>query len=396
VSLQLTIEKEQMRAEEVVRHILSQREDVTREAVLMAIEAKKTASGGLLTDEAAARLVAIELGTEVTFEQPVVPRIRIGQLISGVSDVTIFGRVFVTQAPKAFRKSDGGEGQVAKLVVADETGHITVVLWNDKADLANRASPGQMVKILHGYVRRSKSGEMELHVGDRGDLDIAPSDVEEADFPSVEDQLDEVANVSEVGRKVNVGGAIRAIRRMSSFQRPDGTQGKVVRAALEDDTGRVPVVFWNEKAEEVANVKEGVTVLLVNAKVKRNRRDRRLELHIDASARVEVLQRHASALHIGNLKEGMKLKALEGRLATKPIEREVVTKRGDKVNLASFELEDDSRRRIAVSVWRESVAAVRDLNEGSKVRLRDVVVRRGFGDQLEISAGASSRIEVVK
>jgi ssDNA-binding replication factor A large subunit len=183
---------------------------------------------------------------------------------------------------------------------------------------------------------------------------------------------------------------------MSSFQRPDGTQGKVVRAALEDDTGRVPVVFWNEKAEEVANVKEGVTVLLVNAKVKRNRRDRRLELHIDASARVEVLQRHASALHIGNLKEGMKLKALEGRLATKPIEREVVTKRGDKVNLASFELEDDSRRRIAVSVWRESVAAVRDLNEGSKVRLRDVVVRRGFGDQLEISAGASSRIEVVK
>jgi replication factor A1 len=396
VSLQLTIEKDQMRAEDIVRHILSQCQDVTREAVLMAIEAKKTASGGLLTDEAAARLVAIELGTEVTFKQPVVPRIRIGQLISGLNDVTIFGRVFVTQAPKAFRQSDGGEGQVAKLLIADETGHITVVLWNDKADLANRAGPGQIVKILHGYVRRSRRGEMELHVGDRGDLEIAPSEVEEADFPSVEDRLDEVANIGEGGRKVNVEGTIRSIRRMSSFQRRDGTQGKVMRAALEDDTGRVSVVFWNEKAEEVANVKEGLTVLLVNAKVKRNRKDRRLELHIDASARVEVPRRHARALHVGDLKEGMKLEVLEGTLATKPIEREVVTKRGDKVNLASFELEDDNGRRIWVSVWSGRVEAVRDLDEGSKVRLRDVRVRKGFGNQLEISAGASSRIEVVK
>ena len=384
-----------MGAEGIVSHILSQRQDLTREAVLGAIAAKKTASGGLLTDETAARLVAIELEVEVAQRQPSVPRIRIGQLISGLNDVTIFGRVFATQAPKTFRQPEG-EGQVAKLLAGDETGAITVVLWDDKADLASKVRLGQIVKILHGYVRQSKRGEIELHVGDRGDLELTPSDIQEADFPSVEDRLDRVASIRTPGGKINVKGTIRSIGQMSSFQRRDGTQGRVLRAVLEDNTGQIPVVFWNEKAEEVAHATEGLTVLLVNTKVKRNRKDKLLELHTDNLVRIEVLRPRAAALHIGDLKEGMTMKVVEGTVATQPRVREVVTKRGDKVKLASFELEDSSGERIPVSVWRARVEATRDLEAGSRVRLEKVRVQRGFGNRLEISAGASSVIEAVK
>lgn len=383
-----------MTLEEIIDHILSQRPDLTREAVCMAIEAKKTASGGLLMDETAARLVAIESGIEVAPRQATVPKIRIGQLISGLNDVTICGRVFVVQAPRAFLHSDGG-GQVARLLVADVTGHIPIVLWNDKADWARRVRPQQLVKVLHGYVRRSKSGEMELHVGDRGDLEIAPSEVEEADFPVVEDQLTRVANIDEPGSEVNLEGKIQSMRQMSSFQRRDGTQGKVLRAVLEDETARIPVVFWNEQAEEVAHAKEGHTVLLVNAKVKRNRRDGLLELHMDDFASVKVRSRQSRTLHIEDLKKGMRVEVLEGTIAAKPMVREVTTKQGDSVTLASFELEDDTGRRIWVSVWREQVEAVRGLDAGSQVRLRNVRVQKGFGDQLEISAGGSSVIEAV-
>jgi replication factor A1 len=279
-----------MNVEEIVRHILLHSHGLTREEVVMTIEKKKAASGGFLTEEAAARLVAAERGVEIKLKETR-PRIYIHQLVSGLNDVTVSGRVLLVNIPQIFPRPDGN-GQLARLLIADKTGTVKVVLWNDKAESSRKIRLGQIVKVLHGYVRRGRDGEMELHVGQRGDVQIDLSGVEESDFPSIKDFCDKIANITKAHGKVNVEGVIKAIYPVSTFQRRDGTQGKVIRMVLEDETGRIPVVFWNEKTEEVVEAKEEMAVLLMNAKVRKDRQNELLELHAESFTNVEILTPH--------------------------------------------------------------------------------------------------------
>ena len=61
---------------------------------------------------------------------------------------------------------------------------------------------------------------------------------------------------------------------------------------LKDETGQIPVVFWDAKAEKMIKAKEGMVVLLMNGNMKRNRRDNLLELHIGDLSAVEIIEMH--------------------------------------------------------------------------------------------------------
>ncbi len=275
-----------MSVEQIVQQILSHRHNLTREEIIAAIEKKKAAIVGFLTDEAAARLIAAEYGVKIKLKKPL-PKIHINQLVSGLNNVTLSGRVLLVNTPQAFSRHDRN-GQVARLLIADKTGPIKVVLWNDKAELARKIQLRQIVKVLHGYVRRSRDGRMELHVGQRGDIQIAPPDLKENDFPSINDFLEKIVNIGKVGRRVNVEGIIQTIYQTSTFQRRNGTLGKVKRLVLEDETGQIPVVFWDKKVGEIAKIKEGTTVLLMNARVKKDRQNGLFELHVEDFTNVEI------------------------------------------------------------------------------------------------------------
>jgi len=378
-----------MGEEEIIQNILSHCSDLTREEIMAIIEKKKVASGGLLTNEAAARLVAAECGVEIKLAKAL-PRINIAQLIAGLTDVTVYGRVLLVAKPRVFSRPDGN-GQLTRLLIADKTGTIQVALWDEKAELAKKIQARQIVKVLHGYVRQSR-GETELNVGQRGDIQTTPTNVKESDFPYIEYFLEKIHNITSFHKKVNLEGTIQAIYPLSSFQRNNGTQGKVIRILLYDETGTVPVVFWNEKAEKIAEAEKGTLLLLINAKVKRGRQDGLLELHVDDFADVEILDSRETSLCINDLKEGMIVPSIEGKVATTPILREVTTRKGEKVSVASFELEDNTGK-IWVSAWRSHAKKVRGLTVGVKVVLRDVYVQKGFGNQLEITTRSSTEIE---
>jgi len=380
-----------MSAEEIVQLIISHRNGLTREEILEAIKKKKTVSGGLLTEEAAARLVAAEQGVDIRLEKQS-PKVYIHQLVTGLNDVTVSGRVLLVSATRADTRPDVS-WRMAKLLIGDRTGVVAVVLWNDKAELAEGVQPRQVVKVSHGYVRRSKQGGVELHVGQRGDIQMSHSS-ETNDFPQIEGFCGKIAELGSGHKRAIVEGVIQAIYPVSTFQRRDGTEGKVLRAILEDGSGRIPVVFWNEKAEGMANVGEGAAVLLVNARMRKSRQTEAFELHVEDYASVEVSERPKCFLRIADLEEGMKVAYIEGTVATSPARREVTTRGGEQVSVASFELEDASGR-VWVSVWRGHVESVEGLAVGARVMLRGVFVRRGFGGQLEISTRTSSAVETV-
>lgn len=385
------LSRKKMSVNEIVQQILICRNSLSYEDVTIAIEKKKVISEGLLTDESAARLVASELGVSIEPRQPP-PKICINQLFPGLNDVTVFGRVLLVDPPRIFQMQDR-EGQLAQLLIADKTGTIKVLLWHDKTEFIERIQQNQIVKILHAYVRKSRKGTLELHLGRKGGIQILPKEKVDDCFPSINDLLKKVGEINKGHRNVNTKGTILSINPTSTFPRKDGGQGKVRRIMLHDETGVIPVVFWNGKTEVLDKAREGVAVLLINAKVRRSQ-DNLLELHIGWFTNVKYLSDSEISLHIKDLREGMFIVLVEGEVSSKPIIREIKTRSGEILPLVSFDLEDETGQ-IKVSTWRQHTVKTRVLRVGTIIQLRNVHVRRGFGDQLEITTRSSSEIRII-
>ncbi len=484
----------------------------------MIYEKKRTAEG-YFTDETAARVVASELGVEISWE-PFRPEVLIRDLVSGLNNVTVTGRIIIVYPPQTFTRPDKTEGKVARLLIADKSGTLRVVLWDDKSSYVEtgKVEQGQIIKVLHGYVREGLDGKLELHMGFRGDVQTSPLDTVESEYPPVTRFIEKIGKITRKNKKVSVLGVVQNIYPVSEFERRDKTYGKVMRLQLRDDTGQITAVLWNEKVDEIGAVGKGDYLQIMNARVKA-RLDGQLELHVENSTQIEVLTeiplsfrpftvlptrftkikelgpgmrnvdvlarvmntsevrefkrpsgeiRHVSTLLIkdetgsirlnlwedkaiiskqiqlgdvvlvegaytrerfgkvtlnlgrrGILKlnptvaeaeklppcEGEKMKiaevkeeggpiTIEGTMITTPTIREVLTSQKEKVTVASFELADDTGK-IRVSIWRGLVNVVRDFAIGTRIKIKNAYVKKGFSDQLELTSRISTWIEVL-
>jgi replication factor A1 len=169
-----------MNFNETVERILSSRQDLSRDEVLGMIEEKKKKANGFFTNAVAARLLALELGVAIG-TMPFQPKVQIGDLVSGLNDITVTGRVTSVYPPNTFSRPDLTEGKVANLLIADETDMLRVVLWDEKTSILEegKVGQGQVIRVSHGYVREGRSGRLEVHVGSKGSIEVLLSSAKE-------------------------------------------------------------------------------------------------------------------------------------------------------------------------------------------------------------------------
>jgi len=381
-----------MSFDEMVERILSSCPGVSRETVLERLEVERSKAGGLISDEALLRMIAAGLGCEILGNETAAHVLLVRDLIPGLNDISVIGRVVAVFSPRAF--NGNRKGRFASLLIADESGVLRVVLWNDKAGLAEPggAKVGEIVRFRHGYTREDFGGKVEVHVGEKCVVEVNPMDVNSKDYPSIGKFATRINELSNVRRsdKVNLAGTVRRLGSVSEFERPDSSVGKVMRFVLSDGSGEVAVVLWNEKVDEVEGlVKVGAGVHVVNGKVKKASGGG-LEVHVDSATYVDV-QAFSEFSPVASLKEGSGHVSVAGEVATKPMVREVKTSKQEVLKLATFELKDETGR-IWVSAWRDHADSVKDLSVGDRLVIKNVYVKKGFGDQLELSTRNSTSI----
>jgi len=392
--------------EQIVQRVLLTRRDLTREDVLKLIYERKRSAENYLLDDVAARIVASELGVEIpNVEETFKSEISVGNLVSGLNDVTLTARVIIVYPIQTFSKPDLTEGKVARLLLADKSGTLRLVLWNDKISLIETAKikHDDIVRVLHGYVREGLDGKLELHVGQRGDVQVSPPDVADSDYPSIEQFIDKIGNLTQKSKKASVLGAVCDVFPVSEFRRKDGSTGKVRRLKLRDETGEVPLVFWNEKVDEVSEVKKDDQLRIMNARVK-TQLDGLIELHVENATQIEKLFVQALSLppmipsgatrKIADLKEEGGPFTIEATIATTPNVREITTAQKEKVLVASFDLTDDTGK-IRVSLWRKHAELGKELSVGTRIKIKNAYAKRGFSNLLELVSRTSTIIEIV-
>jgi replication factor A1 len=337
-------------------------------------------------------MIAAKLGVEIPNDKALAPTLSIKDLIPGLNDITVFGRVIAVFSPKAFEGKRSGK--LASLLMADKSGILRVVLWNSKTSLveSGKIKAGQIIRVLHGYTRDDHSGKVELHIGEKSDIETNPPNVDAKNYV-IHMFTTDIGEITQAqnSKRVNVAGTVRELFGVSDFQRQDSSSGRVMRFVLADETGEIWVVVWNEKVDEIEEaLQKGARLKIVNAKVKKALGEK-LEIHVDAGTYVDTATPEEVFLKIAELREGLNHVNVEGEVATKPVVREVKTLKGELVELGTFELKDESGR-IWVSAWREQTDSLKGLRIGDKLAIKNVYVKRGFGDQRELSTKSDTLI----
>ena len=198
-----------------------------------------------------------------------------------ISDITdenktanFIARIVSTFEVKEFTRSDGTIGRVGNLIVGDETGKIRVTLWDNIADLlkTGEIKVGQTVQIS-GSVKYGYSG-IEIQVGNNDALTRSEEQVE------VTERAQQIKDIKDGMGDLNLTGKVLEISDVRTFQRKDGTDGKVGNLLLGDSTGAIRVVLWDEKTDILTGIECGDAIDVINGYARENAFSHKVELQI--------------------------------------------------------------------------------------------------------------------
>ncbi|MGD2201601.1 MAG: OB-fold nucleic acid binding domain-containing protein [Candidatus Bathyarchaeota archaeon] len=383
--------------DDIIKRILALRPNLTKEAVERLIDEERGKAAGLLTEEAAVHLVASNLGLDGAGKK-IEAKVKIGDLTSGLSDVSLTGRVIHVFPAHTFTRRDGREGKVLRMLLGDSTGSVAVVFWDEKADqvAASKVADGKIVRILHGYTRERR-GEIEVNIGNRGQIYMEPLDAEEEKFPTAESFYKTPAEIFRPGT-VNLYGVIVDKFRVSTFNRQDGSEGRVTRVALEEGGGRINLVLWDDKVDEVQDLEVGTKIQVIGGNA-RERQDRSLEVHTSYNTEIEVLEvgvkPEVAVPHwtkVADLRTGMSSVNVAARVAEIGEKREFTRRDGSTGRVVSVLLEDETGT-VRLSLWDTDVDLADEMEPGDSVAVDNGYTRLSLGS-VGLNVGQSGRIKI--
>ena len=305
-------------------------------------------------------------------------------------DVSIKGIVSRLQDIKTFtRKTDNTEGKLRNFDVRDPTGEIRVTVWGDDTD--KQINKGDIIKIIGGDVRFDEytQSQYSMNTNFNTQITINPNNlpIEELDqLNALKEELrptpiGEIEAIEEDGIEVDIIGRIISVNDVNEFQRDDGNVGLVRSVVFADETGKVQLSFWNEKASEEYVV--GDAYQIENARTRIGMYS--IDLNIGGGARIlKLTEEQASAMFIPelstlekNLYEYKKIEDLDedmqdiivvGRVIELSEIREFERDTGDPGFVKNIEIADDTGS-VRVVLWDND--AKRDLELGQPIKFQN-------------------------
>ena len=353
--------------------------DVSEEEFREAVEAKVEQMGGLADEETAAMLIAHDLdGGEVE---------TIADIEAGLEEVKFLGKVSGVGELRTFERDgeDDSDGHVLNLDVADESGAVRVALWDEDAVAAAE-------EIDAGDVFRIKGRPKDGYNGVEVSADRLEPD-EEADI-DVDVGGRVTADSLSMGQSdVNFRGVVLDTDSVRTFDRDDGTEGRVSNLTLGDETGRVRVTLWDERADAAEELAAGESVEVVDGYVRE--REGSLELHVGSRSEIneldEAVEFVPDATDIADIEIGQTVD-IAGVVRSADPTRTFDRDDGSEGQVRNVRVQDTTDD-IRVALWGEK--ADLGLGPGDEVFCADVEIQEGWQDDLEASAGWRSTVAVV-
>ncbi|WP_227352685.1 single-stranded DNA binding protein [Haladaptatus salinisoli] len=352
--------------------------DISLEEFRSAVEEKVEQMGGLADEETAAMLIAHELDEDevngVADVEPGMEEAKFVAKVTSVGDLRTFER-----------DGDDADGHVLNVDVADETGSIRISLWDEQAKAAEEElEPGQVLRIK-GRPKDGYSG-----------TEVSVDQVEPDEDTEIDVQVQDTYAVSDLSlglSDVNVRAKLLDTDSVRTFDRDDGSEGRVANLTVGDHTGRIRVTLWDERADIAEKLEPGVSVEVVDGYVRE--RNGSLELHVGNRGAVEEIEEDIEyvpeSTPIADLQIGDTVD-IAGVIRSSDPKRTFDRDDGSEGQVKNVRVQDETGD-IRVALWGEK--ADRELAPGDKVQFADIDVKDGWADDIEGSAGWQSTVTVL-
>jgi len=264
-----------MTIEEILSEIEKQA-NVSKQELQDRIARKQSDLSGLVSLEGAAHLVAKELGVDLLEETK--RKLEMKNVISGMKNVNVIGRIFKISNTNEFKRSDGSTGKVVNLSVGDATDYTRIALWNDQTTLIEEGAIklGDVVQIVNGFAKENIFGGIEISLGKYGSIKPVEENYE---LPSLNElnkkflsNEPKKISISEIGfGTVEITATIVSIFKSNfifnvcpmcgsktdenstckEHGKIDSEHALVLSAIADDGTGDIRVVFFRNTAERL-------------------------------------------------------------------------------------------------------------------------------------------------
>ncbi len=353
--------------------------DVSEEEFREAVEEKVEQMGGLADEETAAMLLAHELSeSEVNAVADVEP---------GMEEVKFLAKVMAIGDLRTFeRDGEDGEGRVLNVEAADETASIRLTFWDEQAASIDdgQLEVGEVLRVKG----RPKEGYNGLEVSvDKAepdpDVDI---DVEPGDGSSID--------ALTMGQSdVNVRGLVLDTDSIRTFDRDDGSEGRVANLTLGDETGRIRVTLWDERADRADELAPGDSVEVVDGYVRE--REGNIELHVGDQGAVDEVDEEVSFEPDADPIDAVEIDDtvdIAGVVRSADPIRTFDRDDGSEGQVRNVRVQD-ATGDIRVALWGDK--ADKDIAPGDEILVADVEIQDGWQDDVEASANWASTVTVL-
>jgi replication factor A1 len=204
---------------------------------------------------------------------------KIKEITKAHRNIHLTGRVRKVFSSSTFTRQDASTGKVMRFTLADDTGEVVVVAWNEKAEeLEQSLMENLEVQLINAKVKATSNGEVEIHVDASTYVDVQ----------AVTERLTKIASLNADLNSLSVEGEVSTATVSREVTTGKGETVKLAVFELKDDTGTVWVSAWRKHAEVVNNLKVGDRVRLTEVYVKMGF-DGKIELSTRNATSITVL-----------------------------------------------------------------------------------------------------------
>jgi len=366
---------------------------------------------GWIDEKTALFVVAKELGLEVdpqAMKHSSEQDYSINNLTTSMQNVNVVGRILSFSDILTFNRKDGTPGLYSWFWLYDSKDKIKVVVWDERSKIVKTDSFSNdvLIRLLNGQVKSSRDGNLEIHVGNRGDIEISPSDINPLDFPPLDYskfkvKISEITPISSIDKNmITVEGEIEQLYpKRTVKKRATNEDLYVQRLTLKDESDAISVVFWDKDTKLLDKMEEGATILLENLIAKPLYNDEsKLELTFKNGSKLKLIKKAKppKKYSIGEITTMLSRVTVVGEIGAKNDVR-TFTRSDETVGKFQRIQLQDGTGSIQVVFWEEDTSRLDDIEVGYTIKLENVGVQSDFRakDKAELVFKTSSKITVL-
>jgi replication factor A1 len=317
---------------------------------------------------------------------------KIKDIKDGMGDLNLTGKVLEISEIRTFQRKDGTSGKVGNLLLGDDTGTLRVTLWDEKTEFLDQIEYGDAIELINAYARENAfTQKVELQVGNRSVIRKSEKNVE------YEEEFTPIADIKTDMNNINVSGRVLDIAEIRTFEKKDGSTGRVGNLLLGDSTGKIRLTLWDEKTNFLDEVNFDETIEVLHAYSRENAFNQQVELNLGARGIIQKTEKEVEYrekfTNIANIIPGESY-SVQGKVSEIGELREFEREDGTENVVANLQLKDETGS-IRLTLWGEQAYVIEDLDIDSEIQIIDAYAKSGLNEEIELSIGNRSRVIIL-